>query len=323
MTEAPFHAAIARGPSGVRAQWFRTRDGVRLRAVLWPGGTAGTVLLFSGRTEYAEKYGPAAAELHRRGYAAATLDWRGQGLSDRSLDDPLVGHVLDFADYQHDVDAFVALLRAQGLPEPFHLLAHSMGGCIGLRSLHEGLPVRSACFSAPMWGIRVHSALRHVAGTLGAMARFLRQDHRYVPGTGTRSYVLATAFETNVLTRDREMFDWMQNQLAEVPELGLAGPSLRWLEAAFAETRRLAALPSPDVPALCVAGSAEKVVDLIAMERRMLAWPRGTLQIVPGAEHEVMMDRPEVRRGFFDAAADLFDANRQAGPRPPGRLASV
>ncbi|MGP3695964.1 alpha/beta hydrolase [Rhodobacter sp. NSM] len=310
MTDAPFHSGIARGPDTVRATWIRARDGARLRAVLWPEGASGTVLLFSGRTEYAEKYGPAAVALRRRGYAAATLDWRGQGLSDRSLRDPLVGHIGDFADYQKDVGALLDLLREQGLPEPYHLLAHSMGGCIGLRSLHEGLPVRSACFSAPMWGIRLHSALRAVAATLAALARPMRLGHRYVPGTGTRSYILATAFDTNVLTRDPQMYAWMQDQLARVPELGLAGPSLDWLRAAFAETGHLARLPSPDLPALCMVGSAEKVVDLEAIERRMRVWPKGKLQIVPGVEHEVMMDLPEVREAFFDAAAALFDAHR-------------
>lgn len=312
MTGAPFHAALARGPARAHADWIRTGDGVRLRTVVWPEGTAGTVLIFSGRTEYAEKYGPAAEALRRRGFASATLDWRGQGLSDRSLRDPLVGHVDDFASYQQDVTAFVAALRAQGLPEPFHLLAHSMGGCIGLRALHEGLPVRAACFSAPMWGIRVHAALRVVAAALGMLARATGLGHRYVPGTGTRSYVATAAFGTNVLTRDPEMFAWMQQQLVQAPELGLAGPSLDWLRAAFEETARLKRLPAPDLPALCIVGSAEKVVDLEEIQRRMEGWRRGELQIVPGAEHEVMMDRPEVRDAFFDAAAALFRAN--AGP---------
>ncbi|ULB09758.1 alpha/beta hydrolase [Cereibacter azotoformans] len=318
MSAAPFHTEIARGPDGVRAQWISAQDGVRLRSVIWPEGGRGTVLLFSGRTEYAEKYGPAADQLRRRGYASATLDWRGQGLSDRSLRDPLVGHIGDFAEYQRDVAAFVAHVRAQGLPEPYHLLAHSMGGSIGLRALQEGLAVRSACFSAPMWGIRVHAALRVVAAALGALARRTGLGHRYVPGTGTRSYVVATAFEANVLTRDREMFAWMQDQLARVPELGLAGPSLDWLRAAFAETHRLSHLPSPRLPALCIVGSAEKVVDLDEIRRRMDGWRGGELQIVPGAEHEVMMDRPEVRDAFFDAATALFDRAAEATPLRSG-----
>ena len=37
---------------------------------------------------------------------------------------------------------------------------------------------------------------------------------------------------------------------------------------------------------------------------------RGSLKIVPGAAHEVMMEAPPLRRAFFDSAAALFDAHR-------------
>ena len=93
------------------------RDGVRLRVGLWPKRDArGTVLIFPGRTEYVEKYGRAASEFAARGYAVATIDWRGQGLSERLIDDPLTGHVFDFADYQIDVAALTEAAAEAGLP---------------------------------------------------------------------------------------------------------------------------------------------------------------------------------------------------------------
>jgi lysophospholipase len=39
-------------------------------------------------------------------------------------------------------------------------------------------------------------------------------------------------------------------------------------------------------------------------------WPGGRLAMMEGAEHEIMMEREEVRERFFDAAAEMFD---QAG----------
>jgi len=51
----------------------------------WTGQhVKGTVLLFPGRTEYIEKYGPAAADFLARGFATVVIDWRGQGLADRT-----------------------------------------------------------------------------------------------------------------------------------------------------------------------------------------------------------------------------------------------
>ena len=117
MKDAPLLEKIADGPPGGRALWMTAADGVRVRVVCWPQeGARGTVLLLPGRTEYAEKYGRAASDLGTRGYGTLTLDWRGQGLSDRITGDSMTGHVSDFIDYQADLDALleVARLRVEG-----------------------------------------------------------------------------------------------------------------------------------------------------------------------------------------------------------------
>ena len=121
MEAAPLFESLAEGPDDGRAFWCRAEDGVRLRTAVWPGGDKGTVLLFPGRTEYIEKYGRAACDLLKRGYTTVTIDWRGQGLSDRPLADLLTGHVHEFVDYQKDVRAMVLLAEALDLPRPFHL----------------------------------------------------------------------------------------------------------------------------------------------------------------------------------------------------------
>jgi len=312
MRQAPLFADLAQAPDGGEAHWLTAADGVRLRMAVWPGGPHGTILVLPGRTEYIEKYGPAVGDLTRRGFAAAVLDWRGQGLSDRLLDDGETGHVHRFADYQHDMVAMIAGLRGLGLPEPYHLLAHSMGGCIGLRALMEDVPVATAIFSAPMWGLRIAQALRPVAWALAAGARGLGQGHRYAPGTGPVNYVGHADFEGNVLTTDPEMFAFMRDQIATQPSLALGGPSMHWLHEALRETADLARRPPPGLPALTVLGSRERVVDPRAIHRRMADWPGGRLDLVEGAEHEVMMEVPAIRDAFFDSAAQWF-TSRAAG----------
>lgn len=309
LTPAPFHEGIADAPPGAVAVWARA-GAVRIRLAWWQGGAKGTVFLLPGRTECVEKYGRAAGDLIARGWSVITIDWRGQGLADRALPDPMAGHVGDFAEYQQDFDAMLAAARQAGLPEPWHILAHSMGGCIGLRGLMRGLPFRSAVFSAPMWGISMAAWLRPVAHVVSALAGPLRYAHRYAPTTGGESYILTAPFEGNVLTTDREMWEYMAAQLHAVPGLALGGPSIAWLRAALRECAALATRPAPDLPAICAMGSGEKVVDLAPVHLRMARWPGGELDIYPGAEHEIMMEGPEVRRRFFDRAARLFDASR-------------
>ncbi|WP_240758003.1 alpha/beta fold hydrolase [Palleronia sediminis] len=311
---APFHADIARAPDGTEAQWLRAEDGVRLRVGCCMAGRRGTVLLFPGRTEYVEKYGPTMAALERSGLSVAAIDWRGQGLADRIAPDPLSGHVDAFGDYQRDVAAMVALGRAEGWPEPWHLLAHSMGGAIGLRALLQGLPVARAAFSAPMWGISIAPPLRPFARAVSWMGIASGRGHAIAPLTSRRPYADIAPFAMNLLTGDEETFDWLADQTRTHPELALAGPSLGWLGAALRECRALAREPSPDVPALCLLGSREHIVDRKAVTRRMAEWPGGRLIAVEGGRHEVLMETPPRREmALFEIAAH-FDGATRADP---------
>ncbi|WP_127901494.1 alpha/beta fold hydrolase [Solirhodobacter olei] len=312
MEAAPLHAALADGPPGGAAYWLTTADRVRIRIGVWPEGEKGTVLLFPGRTEYVEKYGRAAVDFRARGYATVVIDWRGQGLADRSLKDRNVGHVDHFSDFQKDVAAVLAAAGTLGLPRPFFLVSHSMGGAIALRSLIEGLPVAAAVFSAPMWGLLLAPATRPVAWVLAKASRTLGFSHRYAPSTGPVTYVASAPHADNVLTTDEPMWDYMKAQVTGAPDLALGGPSLNWLHEALDECRRLRALPSPAVPTLTALGSNERVVDAAPIHERMARWPGGRLEVVPGAEHEIMMERPETRDRFFDDCAALFEANTGA-----------
>jgi len=309
VTPAPYHAALADGPPGASVVWLAPGT-MRIRVAWWKAGEKGTVLLLPGRTECIEKYGRAAGDLVARGFSVITIDWRGQGLADRGLADRMTGHVEDFAEYQEDLDALVAQADQAGLPKPYFLMAHSMGGCIGLRGLMRGLPVKAAVFSAPMWGISMAAWLRPVAQLVTAVAGPLGLAGRYVPSTVGETYLLQAPFEGNVLTTDREMWAYMRDQVKEVPDLALGGPSLAWLGAALRECAALSALPAPKVPAICALGTAEKVIDVPPVHLRMASWANGQLDLYPGAEHEILMEGPAVRARFFDRATALYEANR-------------
>lgn len=307
---APFYADLADGPAGGHALWLTAEDGVRLRVAVWPRGSKGTVLILPGRTECVEKYGRAAADLARRGYASLALDWRGQGLSDRLAAMPMMGHVARFTDYQRDLRAVKAALDGLDLPQPLFLLAHSMGGTIGLRALMEGFPVQAAAMTAPMWGIRIAPSLRPLAWALASGARAAGRGLSLAPGTNLSCYLAMAPFEGNLLTTDAEMYEWMKSQVIQHPELGLGGPTLHWLHEALVECRHLRAAPSPAVPALVFLGSEEKIVTVEEITRRMGRWPGGALELVPEAEHEVLMETPLIRARAFDRIAALYNGQR-------------
>ena len=96
-------------PDNAVAGSIKTPDGVTLRFARFapPPGRKGTVVVLQGRAEFIEKYFETARDLRARGFAVATFDWRGQGLSERALTDRQKGYVRDFSQYATDLDAIM------------------------------------------------------------------------------------------------------------------------------------------------------------------------------------------------------------------------
>ncbi|MCC1494086.1 alpha/beta fold hydrolase [Cognatishimia sp. F0-27] len=314
LASAPFFADLAEGPAEARGWWVQADDGLRLRVAHYPSDEArGTIFLFPGRTEYVEKYGRTADDFAARGYHTLTIDWRGQGMADRMLDDRLAGHVAVFEDYQRDVAAMMRAAEQLDLPRPYHLIGHSMGGAIGLRAVINGLPVASCAFTGPMWGIKMRQAIRPAAWALSWSSKQVGLSHLFAPGTGIESYTATGAFEDNTLTTDPDMWDYMRRQVLAQPELQLGGPSMHWLHEALAECWALSRLPSPRVPCLTYCGTNERIVDVPRIADRMARWPNGRLEMLDGAEHEILMERPEIREVVIAGLTAHFD---RAGEAP-------
>jgi lysophospholipase len=312
METAPYFADICDGPDTGAAYWLRTADGLRIRAGVWPlsqGLSAkGTVFILPGRTECVEKYGRAAQDLAMRGYASLAIDWRGQGIADRLLSNRAIGHVENFDDYQVDLAAVLNMARDLELPKPWFMIAHSMGGAIGLRALLEGAPFDAASFSAPMWGIGLTPTQKIMLKVLAPILGLFKLDRAHAPGTSSDTYMVMQDFKGNTLTSDPDMYAYMRAQLIAQPELALGGPSTHWVRASMDENAHIDTLPSPEVPTLCFLGTDESIVNTQAICSRMARWPQGELIKVPAARHEIPMEQPHTRKLFFDRSCALFDA---------------
>lgn len=308
MLAAPLYLDLADAPKSGKAHWVTAAGGVRLRVAHWkPRGKAvGTVLLAPGRTEVIEKYGRAIRELTKRKLAVVVIDWRGQGLSDRLQSNRGIGHIGKFTDYQKDVAAWLDYTAQLDLPKPRFVMAHSMGGCIMLRALVDGMQVDRAVFSAPMWGINLPPALRVVAWGISTALGATPLRKRVAPGTSDKAMLLVETFEENPLTCDAKTYSYMRDQVAAQPDLALGGPSIGWIGEALREMHRLAAMPAPNVPALTFVGTAERIVDTKRIGIKMAKWPGGHLETIKDAKHEVMMEIPSTRKQFFDQTFDFF-----------------
>ncbi len=85
-------------PDGGQFERFESALG-QVRFGIWGDNepdSRGTILLLSGRTEFIEKYYEVIRELLDRRYAVLTMDWPGQGLSVRPLQNRSKHHALSF-----------------------------------------------------------------------------------------------------------------------------------------------------------------------------------------------------------------------------------
>ncbi|MBY8977302.1 alpha/beta hydrolase [Rhodobacteraceae bacterium NNCM2] len=272
-----------------------TSDDVRLRAAIWNGTGRGVALLLSGRTEFLEKMAIPATDLQDRGFTVVSLDWRGQGLSDRLAEPPVMGHVEKFTDYHKDIAALMAAPEMAAHQKIDLMLAHSMGGAIGLGAIYRRvIAPRSVVLSAPMLGVYMPGVLKVAGFITTRVADMLgKLDKRPPFGDVDKPYVFE-GFEGNVLTSDRAVFDWMVEALRAEPRLQLAMPSLRWLDESTREMDWLTQQGPIDPPLAIVYGGEEAVVEV---GRIKAASKRLGCEVhkIPGGRHEVLIESEPMR----------------------------
>ena len=295
-----------------------------LRAAYWLPQTGqsclGTVALFNGRTEFIEKYCEVIQELLDRGYAVATLDWRGQGLSSRSQENRLKGHVEDFAEYDEDIDAFVNDVLKPYCPAPFFLLAHSMGGNIALRYLSRpGNIFERAVLVAPMTGVHTKPIPAWVAKLVAWTGNAVGRGGSFVPG-GAGVDPLEELFEKNAVTSDPARFDRYKSLLNAQPDIATGAPTLGWLRQAFRTMKDVSApnlLARISCPVLIVSAGEDTIADSGTHPTTAAAIPAGQVVTVPGAKHEIMMETDDIRQIFWQAFDDFLSSRAHPIPVSP------
>lgn len=227
-------------PADVVTGALKTPDGVSLRFARWapPPGRKGTVCLFQGRSDFIEKYFETVRDLRARGFAVATLDWRGQGMSDRALPDRRKGYVRSFSEYQIDLDCFIKEIVLPDCPSPIFALAHAMGATVLLRAAHAGLRwFDRMVLLAPMIALPGMPHSRPIRMLVRGM-RLMGLGSSYVPGGGP-SVVMQRPFSGNVFTSDPVRYARNVAVLEAEPSLAIGSPTVAWTDSAFRVMREM------------------------------------------------------------------------------------
>ena len=295
-------------PPGFQWGMFVTDDGAKLRWGHLPTpGADKACLLVGGFTEFIEKYFETAQDLAARGFAVWCLDWLGQGGSDRPQIYPTRPRARD---YDQDA-ANLAQFSATMLPreQPRLLVAHSMGGAIGLLSLrHHPHFVDAAVLSAPMLALPFGPFSRSVARALAYTGAVSGRGDSFVPGAGSWTpspnlspgHSRASHDPVRCLLQRR----WFETH----PHLRMDGPTFGWVHSAFGVTKRLkepSLLREIHTPILLGSAGKEFYVDPRAHKVAAARLPNCRLVEFPDAKHELFCEADFIRNRWL-AEIDRF-----------------
>lgn len=300
-------------PAAATESRWTTEDGHELRRIDWPAPSQaprGSLLFFPGRGDFYEKYLESLEEWHRAGWKVTAADWRGQAGSGRLGDDPLTGHVEDFADWVADLSYFWESWVGE-TPGPHVLVAHSMGGHIITRALIDGVIRPDAVvLSAPMLGMAGPplplAVLHSLARVMARIGSPKRPAWKWSEKPGEMP-----ARRRDLLTHDDDRYAdelwWREHR----PELAMGPGSWGWVERAYASTRELeapGAMEKVAVPLLVVSTSNDKLVNHEAAKRAAGRFLKGELlEFGPEAHHEILREVDEVRGRAMDGIAAFLD----------------
>ena len=303
-------------PPGCIPSVIETPGGLRLRAAMWPlphGRAKGTICLFHGRTESIEKYFETVRDLLARGFWVATLDWRGQGGSDRLLADPLKGHVNGFKGYSEDLNLFMHDVVLPDCPPPYFAMAHSMGGLVLLQTAgFRGNWFERIVALAPLVGLPEDDRLSPLAIPAARTMRMLGLGRSGIP---VREFDALSAFSNNPLTSDAQRYSRWQDILDAEPRLRVGRPTFGWLAAVgdAMDVVNSEQFPSKvQVPVLMVSAGLDRVISSRAVEILGKRLRIGGHISVDGARHEILQERDQIRDQFF-AAFDTFIPGTPSG----------
>ena len=272
-------------------------------------------MFLPGRGDAYEKYLETLADWHALGWHVTAADWRGQAGSGRLGNDPVTGHVGDFADWIEDLALFWREWQATH-PGPHVLVGHSMGGHLVLRALAERqVDPDAMVLSAPMLGFAGPSLplwlLHGVAWLMGRIGDPARPAWKWSEKPGEMP-----AARIDLLTHDQDRYAdelwWREAR----PELVMGPGSWQWVERAYASMRALEArgvLEAVDTPVLLIGTSNDKLVGMPAIERAAARLPKGELVAFGNeARHEILREVDPVRDRAMAAITEFLDRTAPA-----------
>ena len=250
------------------------------------------ILISSGRTEAALKYKELIFDLYNNGYSIYIHDHRGQGLSGRMTEDPEMGFVDTFQFYVDDMKYFYDNYLKPDKHNKIFLLAHSMGGAIGMTYL-EQYPndFNAAAFSSPMLGLK--------SPTCCVIKIITGKKIKYAPGTGKYNDN-EIPFDKNKLTGCEIRYQRMNAAFGIDTTARLGGATSLWVKKSCQQFKYLFKnIDKIETPFILLSAENDNIIDVHAhqkfVEKAQKSGKVCNAFVVANAQHELLIEKDEQR----------------------------
>jgi len=288
----------------LRTGWIdpRPRKAIRATAITLPG--------FGG---FAEQWFELFRDLLDRGIAVRHLDWRGQGGSDRYLDNTHKMHSHGYDRDVRDLHDFLTRFAEYNHDRPVFFLAHSMGAHIAMRYLSERPSVVDGAFlTTPMLQVNTERSSPGVAAGMARMMTATGLGRRYILGHEDWWFREHYPVEESRLSQDPVRYRVAQLYYRLEPSLRIGGGTWRWLAETF---RSMGHLHKPEVlqrittPVFMASAGKDVIVRNDAQHAAARHLPDCTITDYPESKHDIWMENDAIRAPLLDAL-DTFLADR-------------
>jgi len=290
-----------KAPEGINSYFINMDDGIKIRVCHWlqkKEKSTGTILLQQGHNEFIEKYYETIQEFISRGYSVICFDWRGQGMSERMIDDINKSFIIDFKRHDKDLEKILEEIIDPFFPKPLIGIGHSMGGCLMLSAFHNH-PKKFdyGILSAPMLGFKNENFLR----TASSLMNFFRKDTDYLIGSKPNMGI-ETPFEENDLTTDQKRYKRTQMLVRKMPSIRLWGVTNSFAKAVnkrFKLIRSKNWAEQINLKILIINSLKDRVVYSKKISEMSKRLKNSTIIDFDNCEHEVFMEKDEYRNKFW------------------------
>ena len=300
-----------KAPEGINSIYIHMKDKKKIRLIYWKKlstkkDVKGTILLQQGHNEFIEKYYETIQEFLDRNFNVISFDWRGQGMSDKMINNENKQYIEDFNVHDSDLEFIVDKFIKINFNEPLIGVGHSMGGCILLSSLlNDENRFDSMILSAPMLGFKNEIILTSL---LPLINLFFKKTSYFLlskPNMGKE-----TPFSENELTNDPIRYERTLKLIRQKPNIRLWGVTNAWVNAAKKRLlliRKKILEKEIKTNALIFNSINDKVVDSNKIIEICQKLKNCKIINIPETKHEIFMEKNPHRNLMWSEIDDFLN----------------